>query len=62
MQHLCKQLQEANYETDDFMRILTRASATVAYEMASSTLDPSMNNMKQVPCIVSTLTKSLFFE
>lgn len=62
VQHLCKQLQEANYETDDFMRILTRASATVAYEMASSTLDPSMNNMKQVPCIVSTLTKSLFFE
>ena len=62
VQALCNQLREADYEKDDFMRLLTKASNYVAYRMESNAAHRSMDEKKQVPCIVSSLTKCLFFE
>lgn len=62
VQALCQGLRDANFDDDDFQRILTKASVSVAFNMESNTNDDIMNKKKQVPCIVSTLTKCLFFE
>ena len=62
MQALTEGIRNADFKNEDFMRILTKAAATVAYDRESNTAEDHMHSKKQVPCIVSTLTKCLFFE
>ena len=45
----------------DFQRLLTRVTYEVAYSFQSVVGKPEMNAKKQVPSIVSMLTKDLFF-
>ncbi|KAF6022797.1 CASP7 [Bugula neritina] len=42
-------------------QLLTRVNRVVSYNFMSSTQNPQMNQMKQSPCITSTLTKSIYF-
>ena len=44
----------------DIMALLTKVSRLVAYEYESSTDEEEMNQKKQVPSIVSMLTKRLY--
>jgi len=47
----------------DFLSLLTRVNHKVAYEFESFTTDPAnayMSGKKQVPSIVSMLTKDLY--
>ncbi|KAL3312905.1 Caspase-7 [Cichlidogyrus casuarinus] len=45
----------------DMMSILTRVNHQVAYEFESNASTPEYSGKKQMPSIVSTLTKDLFF-
>ena len=45
---------------DDIARILTKTVADMAFHKESSSNEECMNRTKQIPCIVSTLTKCLF--
>lgn len=47
--------------TMDLMRMLTRVSRKVAYEFESNASNPAMSKKKQIPSIVSMLTKELYF-
>ena len=58
---LCKELNEYKYQFD-FMKILTWTCQTMAYEFESKSLDPSLDKMKQMPCIQSMLTKLVVFK
>lgn len=62
IQLLCKEILNADHKREDFLRILTKTSAAMAFTKESNCVDLKMNGKKQVPCIVSTLTKSFFFE
>lgn len=60
VQALHKMLQKYQYELD-FAKLLTRVNYAVAYEFESRAADPSLNRKKQVPSVVSMLTKDLYF-
>ena len=45
----------------DFLRILTRVNHEVAYEFESNAAQAHMTRKKQVPSVVSMLTKDLYF-
>ncbi|XP_069487595.1 caspase-3 [Ambystoma mexicanum] len=60
IQSLCDTLKEHG-ETLEIMSILTRVNRKVAYQFESSSAIPSFDGKKQVPCIVSMLTKELYF-
>ena len=44
----------------EFVRLLTRVNRQVAYEYESQTSEPHTTRMKQMPSIVSMLTKDLY--
>lgn len=58
IQALCKQFNERG-NIDDLLNILTRVSLTVACDYESYELN--IEQKKQMPCIVSRLTKMVFF-
>nr|XP_002738921.1 PREDICTED: caspase-7-like [Saccoglossus kowalevskii] len=60
IQALCQVLNEYG-DTLDILRLMTRVNQMVAYEFESSTTKNFMNQKKQIPCIVSMLTKDLYF-
>ena len=45
----------------DILWMMTRVNRIVAYEMESNASKEYMNKKKQIPCIVSMLTKELYF-
>ncbi|KAK2162969.1 hypothetical protein LSH36_88g00021 [Paralvinella palmiformis] len=60
IQAMCKMLKQHAYNMN-FVQILTRVNYEVAYEFESNASKESMNKKKQVPSIVSMLTKDLIF-
>ena len=44
----------------DFVKLLTRVNHEVAYEFESNAAQRHMNRKKQIPSIVSMLTKDLY--
>ncbi|KAJ8005859.1 hypothetical protein DPEC_G00122290 [Dallia pectoralis] len=48
-------------KTLEIMQILTRVNRMVAFNFQSSSNDPGFSGKKQIPCIVSMLTKDLYF-
>ncbi|XP_058456374.1 uncharacterized protein LOC131433793 [Malaya genurostris] len=61
IQSLCKELKE-NGKLRDLLTLMTGVSRRTAYEFQSFVPhDERMDAKKQVPCIVSTLTKTLYF-
>ncbi|XP_066304654.1 caspase-3-like isoform X1 [Branchiostoma lanceolatum] len=61
MQSLCAVLKEHGKSGLEIMQILTRVNRTVATQFESRTRDEKMNKKKQIPCIMSMLTKELYF-
>lgn len=61
MQSLCTILEEYGSKLE-MMQILTAVNRRVSYYFESNTNDPEFNGKKQVPCIVSMLTKELYFK
>lgn len=61
IQALCRVLNQFKYQYD-LMHILTITCQTVAYEFESKSLDPTLDKMKQMPCIQSMLTKLVVFK
>ena len=59
IQSFCDEL-ENSCEYDDVARILTKTVADMAFHKESQSNEQCMNRTKQIPCIVSTLTKCLF--
>ncbi|KAK1804115.1 hypothetical protein P4O66_020156 [Electrophorus voltai] len=57
---LCEMLTTYARELE-LMQIMTRVNRKVALEFQSSTALPGFNRKKQIPCIVSMLTKELYF-
>ena len=45
----------------EVMQMLTRVNHKVAYEFESNASKEFMNKKKQIPCIVSMLTKEMYF-
>ena len=45
----------------ELQHILTRVNHKVAVEFVSATNDPVFDAKKQIPCIVSMLTKEMYF-
>jgi caspase 7 len=60
IQSLCNILNECG-DALEIMQLLTAVNRRVAYYYESNTSDPYMHGKKQVPCIVSMLTKELYF-
>lgn len=60
IQSLCAVLKEFAGKLE-FMQILTRVNLKVATEFESFSLDKNFHGMKQIPCIMSMLTKELYF-
>lgn len=60
IQSLCQMLKEYAHKLE-FMHILTRVNWKVATQFESYSLDANFHAKKQVPCIVSMLTKELYF-
>ena len=46
----------------EILWMMTRVNRAVAYEFESNASKEFMNKKKQIPCIVSMLTKELYFE
>jgi len=46
----------------EIMQMLTMVNRKVAYNYESCTNDQAANGKKQIPCIVSMLTKELYFK
>ncbi|XP_019625523.1 PREDICTED: caspase-3-like [Branchiostoma belcheri] len=61
IQALCKVLREDGYSGLEIMQLLTKVNRQVATEFESLSPDESFNKKKQIPCIVSMLTKELYF-
>lgn len=61
IQSLCHVLNECG-RTAEIMQILTAVNRRVAYHYESNTNDPTMSGKRQVPCIVSMLTKELYLK
>uniref|UniRef100_A0A2K5PZH5 Caspase-3 n=1 Tax=Cebus imitator TaxID=2715852 RepID=A0A2K5PZH5_CEBIM len=60
IQSLCAMLEQCTHKLA-FMHILTQVNQKVATEFESFSLDAAFNAKKQIPCIVSMLTKELYF-
>jgi len=60
IQALCHVLNE-NGKQLELMQILTAVNRRVAYYYESNANEPHMSGKKQIPCIVSMLTKELYF-
>lgn len=60
VQSLCKEINErkSNY---DLMKIFTFVNQTVAYDYESNSYSAELDQKKQIPCIMSMLTKLLLF-
>ncbi|XP_059372752.1 caspase-3-like [Carassius carassius] len=57
---LCEMLLKYGKQLE-IMQIMTRVNHKVALDFKSSCNDPKMTNKKQIPCIVSMLTKEVCF-
>ncbi|XP_052471465.1 caspase-3 [Carassius gibelio] len=57
---LCEMLSKYGKQLE-IMQIMTRVNHKVALEFKSSSNLPGFDGMKQIPCIVSMLTKELYF-
>ncbi|MCJ8749290.1 hypothetical protein PDJAM_G00174580 [Pangasius djambal] len=60
MQSLCEMLSKHGPELE-LMQILTRVNYKVALDFESASNTPGFHAKKQIPCIVSMLTKEMFF-
>ncbi|XP_049589953.1 caspase-3-like [Syngnathus scovelli] len=60
MQALCEMLQRFKGELE-LMQIMTRVNYKVATHFESNSFLPGFTGKKQIPCIVSMLTKDLYF-
>ncbi|XP_043911700.1 caspase-7 [Protopterus annectens] len=60
VQALCTVLNEFGTKLE-IMQILTKVNYTVATNYESYSEDPNYNEKKQIPCMVSMLTKELYF-
>ncbi|KAM8876462.1 caspase-7 isoform 2-T2 [Synchiropus picturatus] len=60
VQALCNVLSEFGKQLE-IMQILTRVNYTVATSFESWSEDPRFSEKKQIPCVVSMLTKELYF-
>ncbi|XP_004428794.1 caspase-3 isoform X1 [Diceros bicornis minor] len=60
IQSLCAMLKLYAHKLE-LMHILTRVNRKVAMEFESFSLDAAFHAKKQIPCIVSMLTKELYF-
>ncbi|XP_042349268.1 caspase-3b [Plectropomus leopardus] len=60
MQALCEMLQRFSGELE-LMQIMTRVNRKVALSFESSSNLPGFSGKKQIPCIVSMLTKDFYF-
>ncbi|XP_037117115.1 caspase-3-like [Syngnathus acus] len=60
MQALCEMLQRFKGELE-LMQIMTRVNYKVATHFESNSCLPGFTGKKQIPCIVSMLTKDLYF-
>jgi len=61
VQALYLQMTAPENKSLDLCRILTRVNYSVAYDFESNASQPHMNKKKQVPSVVSMLTKDLYF-
>jgi hypothetical protein len=61
IQALVRVLREHGDEME-ILNMMTLVNRIVAYDFESCTDDEFTSNMKQVPCIVSMLTKQVFFK
>ncbi|OCT71262.1 hypothetical protein XELAEV_18034239mg [Xenopus laevis] len=61
VQALCSVLNEYGKELE-VMQILTRVNFLVATQFESYSDDPQFSKKKQIPCVVSMLTKELYFK
>ncbi|XP_037760319.1 caspase-7 isoform X2 [Chelonia mydas] len=60
VQSLCSMLNDHGKELE-IMQILTRVNYMVATNYESKSDDPRFSEKKQIPCVVSMLTKELYF-
>ncbi|KAM9833389.1 caspase-3-like [Syngnathus typhle] len=60
MQALCEMLQQFKGEVE-LMQIMTRVNYKVATHFESNSCLPGFTGKKQIPCIVSMLTKDVYF-
>ncbi|XP_078480001.1 caspase-3-like [Lampetra planeri] len=60
MQSLCEMLQRYSGELE-LMQIMTRVNHSVALHFESASNLPGYSGKKQIPCIVSMLTKEFYF-
>ena len=60
MQSLCEMLKRHGHVLD-IMQIMTRVNHKVALDFESASNTPGFSAKKQIPCIVSMLTKDLYF-
>ncbi|XP_060720632.1 caspase-3a [Tachysurus vachellii] len=60
MQSLCEMLSKYGQELE-LMQILTRVNYKVALDFESASNTPGFHAKKQIPCIVSMLTKEMYF-
>lgn len=60
MQSLCEMLQRYSGELE-LMQIMTRVNRSVALHFESASNLPGYSGKKQIPCIVSMLTKEFYF-
>ncbi|KAK5899169.1 hypothetical protein CesoFtcFv8_008675 [Champsocephalus esox] len=60
MQSLCEMISKYGKELE-LQHILTRVNHKVAVEFESVSYSPGFNAKKQIPCIVSMLTKEMYF-
>lgn len=59
IQSLCESLEQQREL--ELMQIMTRVNRKVAYNFESSSTMPGFSGKKQIPCIVSMLTKDFYF-
>lgn len=60
VQALCSILNEHG-KSLEILQILTRVNDRVARHFESQSDDPRFHEKKQIPCVVSMLTKELYF-
>ena len=60
MQALCAMLRKFSSELE-LMQIMTRVNRMVALNFESASNLPGFSGKKQIPCIVSMLTKDFYF-
>ncbi|XP_028657950.1 caspase-3-like [Erpetoichthys calabaricus] len=60
IQSLCEMLNKYGSELE-LMQILTRVNNRVAMDFESASNIPGFNTKKQIPCIISMLTKEVYF-